>query len=578
MDIAILDLGGQYVFNIRRCLLEQGFNAAILPFNTPAEKLRDVKGIILSGGPYSVYDENAPMIDEKILRLGKPILGICYGHQLLAKFLGGIVKRGVGEYGFSEINILDKNNVLFRGWNNREICWMSHSDNIVKLPKNIEVLASTDKCRYASFHLDDIYGVQFHPEVSHTPKGYMILRNFAADVCGIEKTKWNVESFIKKSMDDIRRNIGDERAIIAVSGGVDSTTLAVLAHKILGNRLICIHIDTGLMRKNESKMVVEMLGKLGLNVIHIESREEFLRELDDVVDSDRRRKIIGKIFIKKFEEIADKYNVKWLLQGTIAPDVIESSRGSAERRRGIRHGGLIKVHHNVAGLPNDMKLNVLEPFKELFKYQVRILAKRLGLPREIIERQPFPGPGLGCRIVGKITLDKLELLRDITDIVEKSFSEVESSQYFTYLVNGIEKSFKSSILNRKLEVYKAFYLKGKFIGIKGDERIIGRAIGIFSKKFRDMKYIELLKLQSEITGKYRDICRVIVLLKIFENYSKEIGIVIRAVDTMDFMTAIPSKIDFTMLEKISIDIERIVKPIFIGYEITTKPAATIEPI
>ncbi|HDJ89571.1 MAG TPA: glutamine-hydrolyzing GMP synthase, partial [Thermoprotei archaeon] len=551
MDIAILDFGGQYVFNIKRCLLEQGFKATILPFNIPAKKLRNFKGIILSGGPYSVYDRNAPTIDEKILRLGKPILGICYGHQLLAKMLGGKVERGIGEYGFSEIRVLNKDSILFREWSDREICWMSHSDSVVEMPEEVEVLASTDSCKYASFHIDNFYGVQFHPEVSHTPKGYIILRNFAANICGARKTQWNVEGFIEKSMDDIRKYIGDEKAIIAVSGGVDSTTLAVLANKVLGDRLICIHIDTGLMRKHESKRVIKILRKLGLNVIYIDSREDFLHKLVNVIDSDERRKIIGKIFIEKFEEVARKYGVKWLLQGTIAPDVIESSRGSVLKRRGSKHGGLIKIHHNVAGLPENMKLNILEPFKQLFKYQVKVLAKRLGLPKEIVERQPFPGPGLGCRIVGKITFKRLEILREITEIVEKSLNGIGSSQYFAYLVDGIEKPFKSNILDKRLNIYKAFYLKGDFIGVKGDERIIGKAIGIFSPKFRNMKYIDLLRLQSKVTGQYRDICRVIVFLKMFEKYSEEIGIVIRAIDTIDFMTAIPSKINFSLLEEIS---------------------------
>lgn len=585
MDVAILDFGGQYVFNIRRCLSEQGIDTGILPFNTSKRVIQrlGVKGLILSGGPYSVYEKNSPRIDEDILNLGRPILGICYGHQLLAKMLGGIVKKGrVGEFGFTEIRLKDVGNELFRGWNKTEICWMSHGDEVIKLPSGCKILASSRESRIASFQRDYIFGVQFHPEVFHTPKGHILLKNFAVRICGCRQRSWSIEEFVKRRIKDIKEKVGNEKVVMGVSGGIDSSTLAILAKEALGENLICIHVNTGLMRKDESRKVVKRLRSLGLNVISVDASERFLKNLKNVDSPDEKRRIIGRLFVEEFERVARACHAKWLLQGTIAPDVIESTRGS-RKRMNHRHTGLIKIHHNVAGLPEKMELKIIEPFKSLFKFQVRLLAEKLNLPEELRERQPFPGPGLGCRIVGEVTHEKISILREITELVEFHLKKYKPSQYFAALVDGRVKPFRSRFLQGLFrDSPSRFYLlRGCAIGVKGDERVMGRMLGIFlggkRHNWHKLNWIRILQIQNKITGRYKKVCRVFALLNSPEKRGK-FGVIIRAVDTLDFMTAIPSKIDFRTLDTIKEWIEkRFTGEIsFVGYEITTKPAATIE--
>ncbi len=579
--IAILDFGGQYVWNIRRCFLEQGFKAEIYPFETLLEKLKEdgVKGIVISGGPYSVYDETSPKLDEKIISLDIPILGICYGHQLLAKLLGGTVEKSEkGEFGFTEFYLSEKDEI-FEGWDEKEICWMSHRDIVASLPNHVKVLGFTkidSRKVIAAFRYKKIFGVQFHPEVSHTPKGYILLKNFGRFVSG-ERIEWDVESFINKTIHKIRETV-KEKAIIAVSGGVDSTTLAFLASKALGKNLVCVHIDNGLMRENESRNVVENLKNLGLNVVFVDAKKRFYDLLKGIVDPDEKRKVIGETFIRVFEEVAREQKAKWLFQGTIAPDVIESTRGHSKLKKG-KHSGLIKIHHNVGGLPEKMELKVIEPFRKFFKYQIRKISRCLNLPKDVYERQPFPGPGLACRITSDVTEEKVKLLQKITSIVEKALRKFNPSQYFAILTSNNLDVFEENVVKKFLDC-ETYILKDLSIGVKGDERTTGYSLIIFQKsleKLKEKQFIELLKLQNELTGTLEEICRVCI--GISKRNKGKYGIIIRSVNTLDFMTAIPTKIDFDFLKELA---EKILDQFddisFVSYEITTKPAATIEYI
>lgn len=588
MDITILDFGGQYVFNIRRVLLEKGFDAEILPYNASLDRLSRSRGIILSGGPYSVYDRDAPLCDPEIFKLGMPILGLCYGHQVIAHLLGGKVRKGrVGEYGFSEVQ-LDTSSRLFRGLNETEICWMSHGDIVSKPPPNFKVIASSKESPIAAFQgKGHIFGLQFHPEVSHTPNGHRILENFA-ELCGCPRRSWDVRAFIKTAVEDISQKVGSERAIIAVSGGVDSTTAAMLASRALGDRLICMHVNHGLMRKDESKEVIKLLRSIGLNLLYIDAERKFLNALRGRVRSDDKRRVIGRLFIEEFEEAASKIGAKWLIQGTIAPDIIESTRGEARRRSNRGHGGLIKIHHNVAGLPKGMKLKLIEPLSSLFKYQVRVLAKELGLPPELADRQPFPGPGLGCRISGEITRDKLKLLREMDEIIEDELATYGPSQYFAILLTGQVKARSNEaelIISKYLnQGVKAYHLLDEAIGVKGDKRIVGNPVCIStnndSQILDELPWVNLLRMQNEITGTMEEICRVLIQVSGSIGLKpKGYGVAIRAVKTLDFMTAIPCEVNFAHLSEMGERILGEFKEIsFICYEITTKPAATIELI
>ncbi len=588
LDIAILDFGGQYVFNIRRNLLEQGVSAEVLSYNTSAQNLVDlqVKGIILSGGPYSVYDAKAPICDPEILDIRVPILGLCYGQQLITHLLGGKVKKGqIGEYGFSEVD-LEKTSTLFQGLSSREICWMSHGDIVEKIPPGFKVIGSTPESKIAAFHKKNIYGLQFHPEVSHTPHGYLILKNFA-QLCQCTLTGWDVRNFIATAIHNLKKSIQEEKAIIALSGGVDSTTAAILAFQALKENLICVHVDHGLMRKDESKNVTQILRSLGLNVVFIDASSKFQKALREVADPDQKRRIIGHLFIEEFEKVAEETDSKWLIQGTIAPDIIESTRGEAKRKSDRGHGGLIKIHHNVAGLPKGMKLNLIEPLSPLFKYQVRILARELHMPQDIAERQPFPGPGLGCRIAGEISSPKIQILREVDAMVEKELKKYTPSQYFAILLNN-RFTGKSEIAEMISAKYvgrtRATVLKDDCIGVKGDERVIGKmvvlqnpmkSVGLWQKS----SWLDILRLQNEITGSIKDVCRVSLLLTEIGDQNSGYGIIIRAVDTIDFMTAIPTKIDLEHLSDVAtMIIEKHSAIKFVGYEVTTKPAATIELI
>lgn len=419
--ILILDFGSQFTQLITRRVREANVYSEIYPHTISLEKITELnpKGIIFSGGPMSVYDNGAPDVDDKIFDLGIPILGICYGLQLISKKLYGKVERASDrEYGRTECEVL-KGSVLFKDVKKKSVVWMSHGDNVTEPPKGFEVIAISKHSPICAIENAErkIYGVQFHPEVHHTEEGVKIIRNFLFEICKC-KGDWTPANFINQSIKEIKDKVGSANVICALSGGVDSTVAAVLVKQAIGEQLICIHIDTGLMRKNESKEISELFNsKLNLKHIHIDASEIFLEKLKNVSDPELKRKIIGNTFIEVFDREAKKFeNVKFLVQGTLYPDVIESVsvKGAS---------ATIKTHHNVGGLPDKMNLKLIEPFRELFKDEVRNVGRALNIPEEFIERHPFPGPGLAVRILGPVDKEKLDILREADDIFIKAIKQ-----------------------------------------------------------------------------------------------------------------------------------------------------------
>ncbi|MDP4173300.1 MAG: glutamine-hydrolyzing GMP synthase [Bacteroidota bacterium] len=412
--ILILDFGSQYTQLIARRIRESGVYSEIHPYTISLEKIRQLnpKGIILSGGPMSVYDDGAPNIDQGIFSLGLPILGICYGLQLICKILGGKVEPAKSrEYGKANLKI-SKESMLLQGVKDNSIVWMSHGDYLTEIPSGFEVIATSENSPYCAMINPsmNIFGVQFHPEVVHSEEGMKIINNFLFSICKV-KGEWTPKHFIESKIAEIKNTVGNKKAICALSGGVDSSVAAILVNKAIGEKLICVHVDTGLMRLNESHIIEEMFRQnYKLNLISINASDLFLRRLAGVSDPEKKRKIIGTTFIEVFEEHARKFSdVGFLVQGTLYPDVIESVPvfGSSVT---------IKSHHNVGGLPEKMNLKLIEPFRELFKDEVRRIGRELELPEEFIERHPFPGPGLAVRILGDITDEKLAVLRQADEI------------------------------------------------------------------------------------------------------------------------------------------------------------------
>ncbi len=585
-EIAIFDYGGQYVQNIARAFREMSVSAEILPPDSKGNQIRNCVGVVLSGGPYSVYNESAPSVHDSVLKSGKPILGLCYGHQLLAHKLGGKVSGGkAGEYGFAEVKIVGKS-PLFNGIESPQTCWMSHGDEVSKLPEGFMSLASTQGCPNAVMaHRDlPIYGLQFHPEVSHTPKGWRILENFARDVCGLNIGSWDPESYIQSKIAQISREVGEGTTMVAVSGGVDSTVAAVLARKALGKRLVTVHVDHGFMRENESKWAVGELRRMGLETVMVDASEDFLDALDDITDGDAKRRKVGELFIRTFEDIAIEKQVTTLIQGTIAPDTIESSRGVASKGRGSEHGGMIKLHHNVGGLPEEMWIRVLEPIKDLFKYQVRLLGKALGVPEELLERQPFPGPGLSVRVSGAVTRETNEVLRIATSRMERVLAPYRPAQYLVYLIGRATRSHVEAETIVRDMLGDSFSISVNVhddvaVGVKGDERVLGEIVSLRIEKngklaWNRIPWLDLLRLQSAVTGRIRKVCRVLVNLG--ERGEGNLAAVIRAVDTRDFMTAMPSQIPFEKLIDLGEELLQLLSIGAVFYEITTKPSSTIE--
>ena len=420
-SILIIDFGSQYTQLIARRIRETKVYSEIFPHTISTGEIKSIKpkGIILSGGPMSVYDENAPEIDPEIFNLNIPVLGICYGLQFICKSFNGKVEPAADrEYGKSVLRVIDDSDIL-RYVEDASVVWMSHGDYLTDLPPGFRVVGESDHSPICvvSNTSRNIYGLQFHPEVVHTEEGVKILKNFIFEICKCENN-WTSENFIERKSKEIRELIGDSKAICALSGGVDSTVAAVLVNKAIEDDLVCIHIDNGLMRKNESEKVRKLFeDKLRLNYLHIDASEKFLKKLKGVFDPEEKRKIIGSTFIEVFEEEAARIEgVEFLVQGTLYPDVIESVSVKGK-------SATIKTHHNVGGLPEKMKLKLIEPFRDLFKDEVRNVGRNLKVPDEFIGRHPFPGPGLAVRILGEVTKDKLDILREADDIFITSIKE-----------------------------------------------------------------------------------------------------------------------------------------------------------
>lgn len=462
---------------ISRSCREAGVYAEILPFAAEGEVFRrgfETKGIILSGGPRSVYEEGAPSVSrDLILRSGVPVLGICYGHQLIAHLLGGRVEPGRPEYGRTGITILSGGGI-FEGMPRDLKVWMSHSDYVSEVRGGLEAIAVTEGGAIAAMRHRElpIYGLQFHPEVRHTDMGERIIRNFAFNICGCEGG-WEPYDHISGAIDEIRSSVGPEgRVVCAVSGGVDSVTTSLIVHRAIGDRLRCVFVDHGLMRKGEPESVMKSLRDLGINVTFIEASERFLSKLRRARDPEEKRRIVGEEFIRVFEEFASSVpGAEWLAQGTIYPDRIESAGVGAGSWR-------IKSHHNVAALPSGMRLKLIEPLKDLYKDEVRAVALKLGVPREIVERHPFPGPGLAVRIIGEVTDEKLRICGEANHIVEEEFR-------------------RAGLYG---EVWQAFAVVGDDVwtGVKGDRRAEGRIVTIRAVTSRDGMTADYYKIPHEL--------------------------------------------------------------------------------
>jgi len=492
--ILILDFGSQYTQLIARRIREIGVYSEIQPYNFPIEEIlkHKPKGIILSGGPSSVYDAGSPKVDDALFELGIPILGICYGLQLIAYKLGGEVDRfAKKEYGKAILKIV-KDDDLLSGLNSNTVVWMSHGDALVSPPPGFEIIAQTENSPVCAIRNKEkkIYGVQFHPEVAHAEKGKEILKNFVYKICGC-KGGWNAKSFIESSIEEIKEKVKDKKVICAVSGGVDSTVLAVLLNKAIRENLIAIYIDNGFMRKNESENVVKMFEELGINVHYVNAGEIFLDKLRGVVEPEEKRKIIGKTFIEIFEMEAKKFkDVEFLAQGTLYPDVIESTsyRGPSSK---------IKTHHNVGGLPEKMNFKLIEPFKELFKDEVREIGKELGISDEILNRHPFPGPGLAVRIIGEVTVEKLEILRNADEIF-------------------IEEIKKAGLYDKIWQAF-AVLLSVKSVGVMGDERSYDYVVALRAVESQDgmtadwvrLPYDLLERISNRIVNEVEGVNRVV---------------------------------------------------------------------
>ncbi len=472
--VLVVDFGAQYAQLIARRVREAHVYSEIVSRDVPLAELlaRRPAGIIFSGGPASVHVDGAPSFDPAVYDSGIPVLGICYGAQLLAQQLGGVVARtDIAEYGRTGLEVVS-HSALFADLPATQDVWMSHGDSIVQAPPGFRVTARTDIVPVAA--LEDaerrIYGVQFHPEVAHTPRGQEVLKHFLYDVCGCAP-RWTMTSIIESAVDSIRAQVGGERVLCGLSGGVDSAVAAALVHKAIGDQLTCVFVDTGLMRSGESEQVEDTFRRqFKIDLVHVKASDRFLEALDDVIDPETKRKAIGETFIRVFEEVAVDYeDARFLVQGTLYPDVIESGGKDAAR---------IKSHHNVGGLPDDMNFELVEPLRNLFKDEVRAMGEELGLPEEIVWRQPFPGPGLAVRIVGTVTPERLEILRRADAIVMEEI--------------------KRAGLSRELWQSFAVLPAVRTVGVMGDERTYAYPIVIRAVTSDDAMTADWARLPSDL--------------------------------------------------------------------------------
>lgn len=472
----MLDFGSQYSHLICRRIREFSVYAELVPYDTPYEKLQAMnpRGIIFSGGPSSVYSDGAPRPDPKIFQMHLPVLGICYGHQIIVDSFGGKVKRANKEYGHSTLTV-DSGTDLLGGVGNSIRAWMSHGDEAEDIPKDFEIIGHTERSRAAAIanRQQSVYGIQFHPEVVHTENGMQILKNFVLNICGARQD-WTMESFVEKTVSDISKIEGN--VLCGVSGGIDSTVAALLIHRAIGDRLKCVFVDNGLLRLNEEHEIEKMFkDNFAVNFTAINAKRQFLEKLEGVADPERKRMIVGEEFVRIFTEFAKKNGpFRWLAQGTLYPDVIESgvSKGPA---------AIIKTHHNVGGLPDWLNLEILEPLRELYKDEVRKVAAILGVPKKLLSRHPFPGPGLAVRIIGEVTEKKLHIAKTASRIVEE---ELESAGWYD-------------------RVWQAYAAVGddKAVGVVGDERKYGNVVMIRVVESIDAMTADWTRLPHELLAK-----------------------------------------------------------------------------
>lgn len=493
-EILIIDFGGQYNQLIARRVREKNVYCEVVPNTISIEKIKEKnpKGIIFTGGPSSIYASDAPKCDSRVFELGIPVLGICYGMQFMAYTLGGEVKKATKrEYGQMEVD-LDNSSKLFKGFKNSNICLMSHTDYVDSVPEGFKKIAKSNTCKIAAMQNlnKNFYGVQFHPEVNHTIDGDKIIENFVIDICGC-KGLWKMDYFTKTTIEKLKEKIKDKKALCALSGGVDSSVAAVLLSKAIGNNLTCIFVDHGLLRKNEVEEVEKIFTeKFDVNFVKVDAKERFLNKLKGVTSPEKKRKIIGEEFIRVFEEEAKKIGkVDYLVQGTIYPDVIESGLGKSS---------VIKSHHNVGGLPDyvDFK-EIVEPLRDLFKDEVRKVGKEVGLPDYLVNRQPFPGPGLAIRIIGDITEEKLDILKEADYIFRDEISK-----------NNLDKS---------LSQYFAVLTDTRSVGVMGDERTYDYMVALravitddfMTAKFAKIPYEILDKISKRIVNEVEHVNRIV---------------------------------------------------------------------